>query len=168
MHDPESSHHELNEFEAQLAALAPQARLDRDRLMFAAGRNAGARPLRVANRLLAATSVALAALAAVVVALPRLSREPNVRDEPPPAAGATLAEAAGDDAPIEDVTRGSVAAIDGSTIFRLRRQFERGFDERLPERTERAPRVGPDEEVSPPSYSRALLKRYLETTPDRL
>ena len=168
MHDSQSSHHELNEFEAQLAALAPRARLDRDRLMFAAGRRAGARPLRVANRLLATASVGLAVLVAVVVVLPGLSREPNARQEPPPAARPTLAEAANDDVQDEGVTRGSLAALDGPTIFRLRRQFERGVDEFLQERTERVPRMGPDEELSPPSYSRALLKRYLETTPDRL
>ena len=168
MHDPESSHHELKGFEAQLAALTPRARLDRDRLMFAAGRRAGTRPLRVANRLLATASVVLAGVVAVMVAVPRLPKEPADGHEPPPAARPTLAEAANDDAPIEGVTRGSLAAIDGPTNFRLRKQFERGVDARLPERTERAPRVGPDEEPSPPSYSRALLKRYLEATPDRL
>ncbi len=56
---------ELERLAQQLASLAPQARLDRDQVMFAAGRRAGDRRLRTVNRLLAATSLALAAVAAL-------------------------------------------------------------------------------------------------------
>ena len=41
MQDPASSHDDLSDLERQLAALAPIGGVDRDRLMFAAGRRAG-------------------------------------------------------------------------------------------------------------------------------
>jgi hypothetical protein len=168
MHDPASSHDELKGFEAQLAALAPRARLDRDRLMFAAGRRAGARPLRIANRLLATASVALAALLAGVVALPRSSSEQNVRPEPPRGTGATLAETGHDDTPALDAARQPLALVDGPTNFRLRQRFMLGFDDHAAQPTQSFPDTEDSVEPSQPNDARSLLKRYLNNTPDRL
>jgi hypothetical protein len=166
MHDPESSHPELKGFEAQLAALAPRGQLDRDRLMFAAGRRAGARPLRVANRLLATAGLALAA--AVLVVLPRWSREPDTRPEPPLATRPTLAESGNDDAQAVDATRRPVALVDGPTNFRLRQRFMLRFDDHAAQPTQSFPDTEDSVERSQPNDARSLLKRYLNNTPDRL
>jgi hypothetical protein len=55
----------LTGFEAQLAALAPQTKLDRDRVMFAAGERAGlAKARRTSRWMLSANLVMVAALVA--------------------------------------------------------------------------------------------------------
>lgn len=59
----------LTRFEAQLSGLAPQARLDRDQLLFAAGRRSGARRLRTLHRALLIGNLGWAALLAFAVAL---------------------------------------------------------------------------------------------------
>lgn len=166
MHDPESSHHELKGFEAQLAALVPRARLDRDSLMYSAGCKAGAGRLRVVNRLLATASLALSAVLAFVVALPRLSEEPDRRLEPAPATESALAEA--DDAQIDGVTRDSVAAVDGPTYFRLLQRWERGLDEHVAQPKRRVGATNRDVDLLSPSDARTLMNRYLNNLSDRL
>ncbi len=64
----------LTGFEAQLSGLAPTARFDRDRLMFAAGGRAAAARSRHANRLLAGGNVLLAVALAALWLVPQPSR----------------------------------------------------------------------------------------------
>jgi len=168
MHDPESSRHELKGLEAQLAALVPRDRLDRDQLMYTAGRRAGARRLRVANRLLATTSLALSAVLAFVVALPGFSGEPKMPLEPSAVTQSAVAESGAAEVQRDGVTRDSVAAVDGPTYFRLRQRLEHGFDERARQPSRPQSAANHTLDVSPPSDARSLLNRYLNKLPDRL
>ena len=123
---------ELVEFERQLAALAPCAPLDRDRLMYAAGRHS-ARRLRSVNRLLSFVSVAFACTTAVLIgqrhgnevaltaALPAAN---DARELAPPSAWQT--------------TESMLASVDTATNFRLLRLL----DDRGALVTEQRPQTG--------------------------
>lgn len=172
MHDEPSSHDaELSGLEAQLAGLAPRARLDRDRLMFAAGQHAAARRLRFANRALLATSLVSAGMAAMLAITPRAivvpPAVPPAVDAPHLAGHAKPAAIAGDET--TDGTAGtSVALLDGPTQFRLLQLLSNDPDARIGTRSLGTSPAASDGEASPPSYPRSLLKRYLESTTGRL
>jgi hypothetical protein len=163
MQDPASANNDLSELERQLAALAPTGRLDRDRLMYAAGRRAGQRRLRATQRWLAVTSAGFGAVLAFATLNPLWSvdRWPDG----PPAFVAQQTEPATASQPAARFDRGS---SDPSTNFRLLQQLAAG-----------APRESPrsDHSETPPdaaerdagrSDSRWLLNRYLDDPRTRL
>lgn len=163
MSNPASPHDdELSALERQLRELVPAAKIDRDRLMFAAGLRAGRRRLRFAHGLLAVTSVACGALVALVVTTPRAPREP-LRAESP---GETqsVARAAGDLPP----TTVPPPSREAPTNYQLLRRLSDDLDARIAFGREAVPTIEPDHEPAPPQYPRALLKRYLENDPGQL
>jgi hypothetical protein len=155
MHDP-TSHDELTSFEARLAALVPATRLDRDRLLYAAGKRAGRRGLRITQTLLAAVSVASGALVALVVL------DPRVGGESPDGAAPGAASLAGS----PDVKANPAgASVDGAapTNYQLLRRLANDRDARVAASGTTPPRV-PDGEAAP-ADRRSLLKHFLETAP---
>jgi hypothetical protein len=139
--------------ETRLAALAPAARLDRDRVMFAAGQRIGRRRLRQTQVLLGAASGVCAVLATLVIALPRDGRG---RIETP-TAEATAPVLADERVPARP-------PIDGPTNYRLLRDWPEGL-EQVAYETQGPAADDPDAS----SRSRhTLLKQYLESTPGRL
>jgi hypothetical protein len=179
MHDDESPNFGLTDshlsaFEATLASLVPQSHFDRDRLMFAAGRRAASRRLRVINRILAGTSLAFAGFACLAL-FPRESEnsaahrrtnvaiqksdESQARQMPLPPSSTAPGE------------QFSVALVNGPTnqqLLRLWAHNNHSFDRpsEQPPGGESAPR----DEFNPadPSTSRELLLRYLQSTSERL
>lgn len=154
---------ELAAFESRLASLAPQSLLDRDRLMFAAGRNAAGKRLHRINRALAVTSIALSAVACfALVSLVTDEAVPNARPQlaSPVPRPSTKQRA-----------ESSVALVEGPTALRLLRLWQENgqtFDD---------PMEGPPDDAAPPSVeakpspsntSRELLLRYLRSTSERL
>jgi hypothetical protein len=172
MHDSASPHDdELTALEAQLGALAPLARIDRDRLMFAAGQRVGRRRLRLAHALLVATSAICGALLALLVATPAARHDTPPGSRPPgdarSVAGAGSQFPGAPDAP-DDASVVSAATLEAPTNYRLLRRLSDDLDRRIAYATEPAAADEQDRETRPPPFSRALLKRYLETTPGRL
>ncbi len=179
MHDDESpdfglTDPELTAFEARLASLAPHSQIDRDRLMFAAGRRSTGRRLRVVNRVLAGTSLALAGVACLSL----FSPEPGA-----PAANpqTNLASQKSDASPLRptptkpfSVDQGnelSVALFEGPTNQRLLREWEQNgqsFDRPVDQSPDDPAVPRNDIEPTSPSTSRELLLQYLQSTSERL
>jgi hypothetical protein len=159
MQDPASSHDDLSELERQLAALAPIGGVDRDRLMYAAGRRAGQRHLRVTQRWLAVTSAGFGAMLAFAMFNPLWSvdRSPNAapaiaqRSEP-------------------DVIHPLAARMssDPDTNFRLLQQLAAGATLELPRSQDAKTTTDVSEPPADRSDSRWLLKRYLDDPRTRL
>jgi hypothetical protein len=162
MQDPASSHDDLNELERQLAALAPIGGVDRDRLMYAAGRRAGQRHLRVTQRWLAVTSAGFGAMLAFAMLNPLWTVDrgpdetPSIAQWPEPEAAHPLA------------SRSERMSTDPDANFRLLQQLASGATLNLPgsQDTEATPDVvDPD---AGRSDSRWLLNRYLNEAHTRL
>ena len=170
MHDEPSSHDaELTGLEAQLAALSPAARIDRDRVMYAAGRRAGSRRLRVTNRFLTASNVLLGGLLAIVLAAPGWIYEPvagpaldapNVAEHDQPAVATVVAN--------DDVSDTSLVLLDGPTNFRLLKLLGNDLDAHFEQPTDRDTPPETDHRALERSYPRTLLNRYLDGKPGRM
>lgn len=175
MHDEPSSHDtELTGLEAELAALAPAARIDRDRLMYAAGQSTATRRLHVTNRILTATNILFGGLL-LMLAVPAWINEPLAGPASLPVGAPKLVE---DDrrtsveqaeaiAPDEHVDK-SVALLDGPTNFRLLRLLSTNPNARLKEPTDRTvPR-----QIEYPSrerlYPHELLNQYLNEKQEQM
>jgi hypothetical protein len=170
MHDHESpdfgvNHSELAEFESRLQSLTPHGRLDRDRLMFAAGQRAAARRYRTRNRFCGGLAATLAVLLSLVVVAPRKPQSLSVES---PAQPTALAE--GDVLPTPRRASGVKSASMPGDVF-VARSVSTSFDqlqgiERSSNSTlEAVPDVRrnePPEVVPSPSTSRGLLHRYLD------
>jgi len=162
MQDPASSHDDLSELERQLAALSPIGLVDRDRLMYAAGRSAGQRRLRATQRWLAVTSAGFGAMLAVAMLNPLWSVDrgpdaaPAIAERPEPVFTHALA------------VQPERISSDPDANYRLLRQLASGtpYDESAVEKTEGAS----DAAVPDPtrSNSRWLLNRYLDESRTRL
>lgn len=169
MHDHESSDHpltdpELSAFEASLASLAPQWKLDRDRLMFEAGRRTAGVRLRRTTRLLVATSLALGGLAGFML-LEHTPERPMATDKKFPHSAPN--ELSAD----EQNDRLSVASTEGPTNQRLLRlwgQDGKLFDPLAESPGEPAIVPKTDIDLTSPNTSRELLLRYLQSTTGRL
>ncbi len=123
MHDePATPDARLTGFEAQLAALTPVARVDRDQLMFAAGERAAIAQSRRAHRLLAGGNALLAAALAVVWIVPQPSQPPAAAID-----ARTFAGRAQRDKAVRQVHSmdGDLpfVAVDGPTNLRLRQKL---------------------------------------------
>lgn len=175
MQDERAKARELADFEAQLAALAPRAEIDRDQLMFEAGARAARRKLLVVNRLLAAACVLLAVTTVAPLAMreradvvaqeePESSEVgPAVASQSVKAAGSRLAEAR--DLPnrliVADSRELAAALADGRGDLRparLRDSVEEKGGEVITH----------DTDGSGPKSSRMLLREYLDTNGGRL
>jgi hypothetical protein len=156
----------LSGLEARLAALAPRATIDRDRVMFAAGRRAAAQRLRRANRVLAATNVLLGGLLAIVL-VPGWMREP-VAAPAPTIDRPRLAEDDRSTAMPRTTADASLALVDGPTNFRLLQLLSGDPDAQIDKPTQRTvPRQ--IEHPSPERLSpRALLNRYLNEKQEQM
>jgi hypothetical protein len=174
MHDRDSARRdELTGLAARLAALAPTSRIDRDQLMFAAGRRAGQRRMRIANCALVATSFAFAGLSAVLLA--------GTRWPSAPLAGPVIEHvrssqhlAEGDESKAYDRTDDSDTDRDSlttrmseSTNFRLMHASVDAISARPADYS--PPRVIETDETTPPAtHPRTLLHRYLQDMPGRM
>jgi hypothetical protein len=161
MHDGTTPHDdELTPLERQLAALVPQDRLDRDRIMFSAGLRVGRRRLQFTSALVAATSVACGALVASLVMQPAAPHEPL---------GPQLAGDARNVAPLDRPdTRIPSIAHDAPTNYQLLRALSNNLDAQIAYAPNAPAAIEADREPDPPQNPRSLLKRYLETTPQPL
>jgi hypothetical protein len=162
MPEPTSSHGDLSELERQLAALSPIGRVDRDRLMFAAGRRVGQRRLRATQRWLAVTSAGFGAMLAFTMLNPLWSIDRG-RDLAP-----VIAERPEPDAASPPDPRPAVASSDPNSNYRLLQQLAAGVavegrDE--PETASTPAAFGVD---SQRDDTRWLLNRYLEEARTRL
>ncbi len=162
MQDPASANDDLNELERQLAALVPSARVDRDRLMYAAGRRAGQRHLRVTQRWLAVTSAGCGAMLAVVVMNPMwaVDREPRpataIAKRPEPAAAFQL------------TAQSDRVLNDPAASFRLRQQLAAGVPHDIPRSDHGETPLDAVEHDAARSDSRWLLNHYLADPHTRL
>lgn len=162
MQDPASSHDDLSELERQLAALAPIGGVDRDRLMYAAGRRAGQRHLRVTQRWLAVTSAGFGAMLAFSTLNPLWSVDrgpdlaPAIAQRPEPDAASPL--------PAQSERMSS----DPDTNFRLLQQLAVGAAVESPRSRDGETPSDPTEPPAGRSDSRWLLKRYLDDEHTRL
>lgn len=160
MQDPASSHDDLSELERQLAALAPIGRVDRDRLMYAAGRRAGQRRLRATQRWLAVTSAGFGAMLAVAMLNPLWSVDgepdsaPAIAQRPVPEDSWTI--------------QSGPTSNDPNANYRLLKQLAAGST--VEAAGARDARVTPDAAVPNPERgdSRWLLNRYLDDPRTRL
>jgi hypothetical protein len=169
MHDCESSNFglnasELSGFETRLRALTPHWRLDRDRLMFAAGERASAWRFRTRTRFYGGLSATLAILLAVAVVMPR-ELEPSAVES----LKSTADFATHNLLPSPDHTGGGNAASVSGEVFVARSASTRFEQVQRLERDSIGTReaVSADSEneaneaAPPPSTSRGLLHRYL-------
>ena len=163
MQDPASANDDLSELERQLAALAPTGRLDRDRLMYAAGRRAGQRHLRVTQRWLAVTSAGFGAMLAFSTLNPLWSGDRRLEGRPAFVAQQTEATAASQ--PAARFDRGS---NDPSANFRLLQQLAAGTPREAPRADHSETPSDVIERDAERSDSRWLLNRYLDDPRTRL
>lgn len=177
MHDHESpdfglTDPNLSSFEARLAGLAPHSEIDRDRLMFAAGRRSANKHLRVINRMLAGTSLVLAAVAGLST-VQRIAGQPAVAPTP------TLAEHASEmklmvfaePEPAHDQREyASAAPTNGPTNQQLLRMWENGqsFDNPIEQGSNETLVPAITLDPTSPSTSRELLLHYLQSPSERL
>ena len=157
---------ELTGFEAQLAALKPGRQLDRDRLMFEAGRRSAARRLRTTTRLLMTTGMMCGGLVALLVLdlgrgpdadpIRQAAQSPTVSSRDP---GTSVSPT---ETPEDKLRGGAVALMNEPTNFRLRQSYDRGLDAPLGKQPVREPFPQVHDEVSSQDYPRALLRLYLQ------
>jgi len=161
MQEPAPAHDHLSELERQLAALAPIGRVDRDRLMYAAGRRACQRHLRATQRWLAVTSGGLGAMLAFATLNPLWSVDRS------PDAAPAIAQRREPDVTPAPAVRSERSSSDPDANFRLRQQLASGVPLESPEfhDTDTASDAEPD---APRSDSRWLLNRYLNDAHTRL
>jgi hypothetical protein len=162
MQDPASSHDDLSELERQLAALAPIGGVDRDRLMYAAGRRAGQRHLRATQRWLAVTSAGFGAVLAFTVLNPRLP----VDKQPDAAPG--IAQQPAREAAHRLAIRSERMSRDPDSNFRLLQQLASGAmleSTRSQDSGATSDAALPD---APRSDARWLLNRYLDEARTKL
>jgi hypothetical protein len=170
----ESFDTQLEALEGRLRSLTPHARIDRDRLIFAAGERAGRRRLRLVNRALAGTSVALAVWAAFA-SLAQMT-EKTAHDPPSNLAAASRPNtrarpSTSNSRTTVDGNPRSLALAEGPTSQRLLQIWARNgqsfelFDDSSP--AERSISTT-DSDSLPASTSRELLLRYLQSNHDRL
>jgi hypothetical protein len=172
MHDDESPDFGLNDselagLETRLRALTPHWRLDRDRLMFAAGERASARRFRTRNRFYGGLSAALTVSLAVAVFTPRKAEPLAVELPKSTAAFATHSPlSAPDRAGGDNATSASgevFVARSASTRFDQVQRMEQGsIDTREAASSDSENET--EEAAPPPSTSRGLLRRYLNVT----
>lgn len=152
MSDERSPDDGLTRFEAQLAALAPATRLDRDRLLFAAGERSAARRARRRNRLLLGGNVGLAALLALAL-VSRAPQQPSADLAPSPSLVAQT--------PVVPAPESAALANAGPYAqFRLRQAWERG--DWPAEASSNGALSLPDDEPMTSGASRRELSRLLE------
>lgn len=163
MHDGHSSPGaDLTDFEKQLAQLVPRAGIDRDRLMFVAGRRS-ARRLRLANRLLVGTTLTLACTVAALV----VERGADEARHSPRTTGPIVSAAP----PVKVPNQGRdtfLAAADGPTNYRLLHSFDRGDGKQDAYRVNQGSLPAFDEDDALPETPRTLLKQYLDRAAERL
>jgi hypothetical protein len=177
MQDPSSDNAELSGLAAQLAALAPRASLDRDRLMFVAGQRLAARRLRIAHRWLAASGVACGSLLALLVTTRGGSNEPRAASTPPVAGPQSVVSnvPALPSSRLREKTSSQIAGDtlamrgDGSANFRLLQLLGRDANADLAIPTDGdSAQSTEDAELLSPSTPRALLQQYLRDSHSRL
>ena len=178
MHDHESpdfglTDPELAAFEARLASLAPQSLIDRDQIMFSAGRRTTGRHLRTINRVLAGTSLALVGL----LYLPLFSRDAGQPVTIPAVSlAARQSSVASPKPPLTKRPDGgsdelSVALAQGPTSQQLLRLWEKNgqsFDRPVDRLSDDAPVPRDDFAPTSSSTSRELLLHYLRSAHERL
>ena len=161
---------ELTGLAAQLALLKPRAQLDRDRLMFAAGRRSALARLSLANGVMLATNVLCGGVLATMLAFAHFSDLSHIS---PTSVATSPGRAAGtqDGGANESSGPGSVPRtfnVDRSTNVNLLREITQNNE--LPHI---APRTDamlplPDGDSLRNNYSRAVLNQYLEGKSSRL
>ncbi len=159
----------LTGFEAQLAALSPGARLDRDRLMYAAGQRAGQARSRRTNSLLASGNVLLAAALVVVWIVPQRSEREiaappmrGIADEGNVAAATTTTRSNG------HKHDSSLAFVEGPTNLHLMQLLGNDSSARWMNATDGVATSITDSGASQSTTSRALLQHYLHGSSDQL
>ena len=162
---------ELTGLAAQLASLRPRAQVDRDRLMFAAGRRHGLVRLRIANGLLLATNVIFGSLLTAVLASAHFSDtsyvSPNSLAIAPGLAadvndGGQVSKSIGSDSTFRESKK------DGSLNITLLREINRNDELRHVHRLPGSTVLWLNQDGSPKNYSRAVLNQYLESESPRL
>jgi hypothetical protein len=156
----------LTGFEAQLALLAPQARLDRDGILFAAGERSGRAKARRTSRWLASGNLLLVAALVGSWLAPR-TIGPSI-ESPGNPAGQSLATASSNRPAFHSTAPPAAVVADGPTHLRLLQMLAGEVDGRQAmSATTQAP-SSTGYEVSEPSEVRALLQRYLQDTSEQL
>ncbi len=161
---------ELTQLEAQLAGLAPRSGLNRDRLMFAAGRKAADQRLRKTNRVLTMATVAFAGLACLPLLSGRSPRQDltsptNLANKPIEQAIFVQPRPSPRTLTVGDSGALSIALSQGTPADRAKQPWEHR-DEPPIEPFADGSALGVD--FSLPPTSRALMRRYLESTSERL
>lgn len=162
MQDPAPSHDDLSELERQLAALSPIGRVDRDRLMYAAGRRAGQRHLRATQRWLAVTSAGLGAMLAFTTLNPLWSVDRG------PASAPAIAQRSEPDVAPPLALQPERMSSDPSANFRLLQQLAGGAKVDSPSSQDREATTDAAVPGGTRSDSRWLLNRYLDDARTRL
>ncbi len=161
---------ELTGLAAQLASLKPRAQLDRDRLMFAAGRRSALARLSIANGVLLATNVLCGGVLATMLAFAHFSDLSHISPTSVAALPGRAADTHGGGAN-ESPGSGSpprTSNVDRSSNVNLLREITQNT-----EGSHIAPRADamlplPDGDSSRKNYSRAVLNQYLEGKSPRL
>ncbi len=160
----------LTRFEAQLAALSPMSRIDRDRVMFAAGERSAMARSRRTKRLLAGGNALLAAALVVMWLAPHPANSTSGKrasHDVVPHSMATKNDAS-EAIVAPDRTDVSLADWKGPTNFRLLRMWGDDLGGHLASESATPRSAGPDSADFPPSDSHSLLKRYLKGMLPRL
>jgi hypothetical protein len=162
---------ELTGLAAQLAMLKPRAQVDRDRLMFAAGRRHALVRLRIANGLLLATNVICGSLLTAVLAFAHFSDDSQTSPTSRAVAPGFAGDANNRGRVSTSIGSGSVfreSKEDSSLNIRLLRTLNRDDELCRVHRRPGSTMQWHNEDDSPKNYSRAVLHQYLERESPRL
>lgn len=159
----------LTGFEAQLAALLPGSRLDRDRLMYAAGQRAGQARSRRTRGLLASGNVLLAAALVALWIVPQRSGKSIATPQAQRTAiHGSLVSAKAAPRAADDVHEPSLALVEGPTNLRLMQLFAEDPSAEWPGDRDSAASPSAGGDASSPSSSRRMLLQYLQGKSDQM
>jgi hypothetical protein len=162
---------ELTGLAAQLATLKPRAQVDRDRLMFAAGRRYALVRLRIANGLLLAMNVICGSLLTAVLAFAHFSDVSRTGPTPLVVAPGLAADANNRERVTKSIGSGSAfreSKEDGSLNITLLREINLNDELCHVHRRPGSMVLLLNQDGSPKNYSRAVLNQYLDRDSPRL